>query len=391
MTTEPNPSAPPEPLPSDLLPAGIRSRFVDGVNGLRIHLLEAGHEQAGRPMAVLLHGFPELAFSWRKVMPALAAAGYHVIAPDLRGYGRTTGWTARYDADLSPFGPLNYVRDTLALVYAFGRRRVELLVGHDVGSGIAAACALARPDVFRSVALMSAPFGGAPSLSFGTAPGPGDRGVEPDIMAALARLSPPRKHYFWYYSTQSADADMREAPQGLHGFFRAYYHHKSGDWPGNKPHPLVAWSADELAKLPTYYVMRQGETMPETVAREMPSQSQIAACRWMPDDELAIYAGEYGRTGFQGGLQSYRCRTTGLANRELSTFSGRVIDVPACFISGAADWGVHQRAGAFEAMQATACARLEQVELVEGAGHWVQQERPDAVIEFLLRFLRTRR
>ena len=78
-------------LGPDVLPAGVRARFVEGVNGLRVHLLEAG--DPSHPAVLLLHGFPEMAYSWRKVMPALAEAGYHVIAPDLRGYGRTTGGT----------------------------------------------------------------------------------------------------------------------------------------------------------------------------------------------------------------------------------------------------------------------------------------------------------
>ena len=90
-----------EPLPSSVLPAGVRSRILPGINGLDIHVLEAGYETQGRPAVLLLHGFPELAYSWRKVMPALAAAGYHAIAPDQRGYGRTTGWDADYDGDLA--------------------------------------------------------------------------------------------------------------------------------------------------------------------------------------------------------------------------------------------------------------------------------------------------
>ena len=83
-------------LPPVPLSSSIRSRFVDDINGLRMHVLEAGFESKGRPCVLLLHGFPELAFSWRKVMPALAEAGYHVIAPDQRGYGRTTGWDSGY-------------------------------------------------------------------------------------------------------------------------------------------------------------------------------------------------------------------------------------------------------------------------------------------------------
>src|ERR671916_551858 len=97
------------------LPAGIRSRFVKNINGLSMHVLEAGFEIKGRPCVLLLHGFPELAFSWRKVMLPIASAGFHVVAPDQRGYGRTTGWDGRYDGDLGSFRMLNLVRDALGL------------------------------------------------------------------------------------------------------------------------------------------------------------------------------------------------------------------------------------------------------------------------------------
>jgi pimeloyl-ACP methyl ester carboxylesterase len=184
------------PLGSDVLPAGIRSRFVDGINGLRMHVLEAGFETRGRPCVLLLHGFPELAYSWRKVMPALAAAGYHVIAPDQRGYGRTTGWDPSYDGDLSAFRLLNLVRDALGLVSAFGYRHVAGIIGHDFGSPVAAWCALVRPDVFRAVAMMSAPFGGPPSLPFNTVHEPARR-IDDPIHRDLAALPRPRKHYQW--------------------------------------------------------------------------------------------------------------------------------------------------------------------------------------------------
>ena len=108
------------PLPSETLPAGIRSRFIDGINGLSMHVLEAGFQAEGRPLVLLLHGFPELAYSWRKIMPALAEAGFHVVAPDQRGYGRTTGWDADYDGDLGSFRMLNLVRDTMSLPTIFG-------------------------------------------------------------------------------------------------------------------------------------------------------------------------------------------------------------------------------------------------------------------------------
>jgi pimeloyl-ACP methyl ester carboxylesterase len=378
------------PFESAVLPPGIRSRFVDGINGLRMHLLEAGFETAGRPCVLLLHGFPELAWSWRKVMAPLASAGFHVIAPDQRGYGRTTGWDPAYDGDVASFRLLNLVRDALGLVAALGCHSAAAVVGHDFGSPVAAWCALLRPDVFRSVALMSAPFPGPPALPFNTADSSRTASCETatSIHDALAALPRPRKHYQWYYSTRVADADMHDCPQGLHAFLRAYYHYKSADWDGNRPFPLASWSAEELARMPTYYIMDLDLGMAETVAALMPSPAQVAACRWLPDDELAVYSAEFDRTGFQGGLQWYRCRTQGIGESELQIFSRRTIDVPSIFIAGASDWGVYQVPGSLDEMRTSAGARMLGVHLIDGAGHWVQQERPEQVSALLLDFLR---
>jgi pimeloyl-ACP methyl ester carboxylesterase len=376
-------------LESATLPAGIRGRFVDDVNGLRMHVLEAGFETAGRPCVLLLHGFPELAYSWRKVMLPLAAAGYHVVAPDQRGYGRTTGWDGDYDGDLASFRMLNITRDALGLIAALGYRSVAAVVGHDFGSPVAAWCALVRPDVFRSVAMMSAPFAGPPALPFDTAgKARRDDAAAGDIHAALARLDRPRKHYQWYYSTRAANRDMLDCPQGVHAFLRAYYHCKSADWPQNVPVPLKGWTATELARLPTYYVMDLDRNMAQTVAPHMPSDSAIAACRWLPEGELQVYSGEFTRTGFQGGLQWYRCGTDPKFAADLQLFDGRTIDVPACFIAGKSDWGIYQRPGALERMQMSACTRMTGCHLVDGAGHWVQQEQPEQVSDLLLAFLR---
>jgi pimeloyl-ACP methyl ester carboxylesterase len=378
-------------LPDIPLPAGIRSRYVDNINGLRMHVLEAGFETHGRPCVLLLHGFPELAYSWRKVMPELAAAGYHVIAPDQRGYGRTTGWDANYDGDLTPFRFTNLVRDALGLVSAFGYKSVDAVIGHDFGSSVAAWCALLRPDVFRSVAMMSAPFAGPPKLPFNTADGPPRPRTEDPVHRELAALPRPRKHYQWYYSTREANVDMVGAPQGVHDFLRAYYHHKSADWKDNNPYPLKSWSADEIAKLPTYYVMDLAKDMAATVAEEMPSATEITANKWLPDSELAFYSAEYQRTGFQGGLQWYRCGTSGAFVPELQTWSGRTIDVPSAFISGKQDWGTYQRPGVFEAMQSKSLTNMIGCHLVDGAGHWVQQEQADEVSRLLLEFLQEAR
>lgn len=377
------------PLDNAVLPEGVRARIVPGVNGLDMHVLEAGFAPRARPCVLLLHGFPELGYSWRKIMPQLAEAGFYAVAPDQRGYGRTTGWSADYDGDLHPFSILNAVRDALALVFALGRREAAAVVGHDFGASVAAWCALVRPEMFRRVALMSAPFAGPPELPFDTAgKPPATAEAGPDIHAALAALARPRKHYQWYYSTRPANDDMWHCGQGVHAFLRGYFHYKSADWPGNRPHPLEAWSAEELAKMPTYYIMDRDCNMAETVVPVMPSATEIAGCRWLPERELAVYAEEYGRNGFQGGLNWYRSRTTGLADTELRLFAGRTIDVPALFVAGKSDWGTYQRPGNFERMQGTACTRMTGCHLVEGAGHWVQQEQPERVGELLLDFLR---
>ena len=378
------------PLDSTVLPPGIRSRFISNNNGLNMHVLEAGFEVKNRPCVLLLHGFPELAYSWRKVMLPLAAEGFHVIAPDQRGYGRTTGWDGDYDGDLGSFRMLNLVRDAMGLVNALGYRYVAAVIGHDFGSPVAAWCSLVRPDVFRSVAMMSAPFAGPPALPFNTVNDLNQQSGSPanNIYAELAALDRPRKHYQWYYSTREADADMHHCTQGLHDFLRAYYHHKSADWKQNNPYPFTSWSAGELAKLPTYYVMDLDKGMAETVAPEMPTPNEIAACQWLPDEQLSIYSTEYGRTGFQGGLQWYRCMTGAKFIAELQTFSGRTIDVPSCFIAGKSDWGIYQKPGDIEKMQSIACTRMLSCDLINGAGHWVQQEQPKEVSKLLVNFLR---
>ena len=379
--------APLGPYDPGVLPAGVRSRFVHGVNGLRVHVLEAGFD-GGRPALLLLHGFPELAYSWRNVLAPLADAGYHVFAPDMRGYGRTTGWDADYDGDLASFRRLNVVRDALGLVRAFGYREVAAVVGHDFGSPIAAWCARIRPDVFRSAALMSAPNGGAPTLPFDTADDPPAAPAPPGptLFDDLAALPRPRKHYQQYYRTREADANMRRAPQGLHAFLRGYYHYKSADWPGNRPFRLAARTAAEMAKMPTYYIMDLADGMAETVARHMPSAGHAAANTWLPDDALRVYTEEYGRTGFQGGLNHYRSGGIGAAEQQL--FAGVTIDQPSIFIAGAADWGSYQSPGALERMQEQACTDMRGVHMVEGAGHWVQQEQPEETVRLLVEFLR---
>jgi pimeloyl-ACP methyl ester carboxylesterase len=218
---------------------------------------------------------------------------------------------------------------------------------------------------------MSAPFAGAPGIRMGEDP----------VHAQLLALDSPRKHYQWYYSEREAAGDMLNAPQGFHAFLRAYFHMKSADWAENVPEVLSGWTASELARLPTYYVMQASENMAETVAPHDPGKGSV----WMPEADMAVFAAEFARTGLQGALNWYRCATSQRFRRDLSVFNGRRIEGPAMFISGASDWGYRQVPGAYERMP-SACADFRGSHLVEGAGHWVQQEQPDAVVALLRAF-----
>jgi pimeloyl-ACP methyl ester carboxylesterase len=298
------------------------------------------------------------------------------VAPDQRGYGRTLGSDDRYDGDLAAFRLPNLARDIRGLATALGRNRVAAVIGHDFGSPVAAWCALLNPEMFQSVALLSAPFGGPPRQRESDAA---------DLDAELAALSPPRKHYQRYYTTRGADADMRLSPQGLESFLRAYFHCKSADWKFNQPIALRARSAPELARMPRYYIMDLAQGMAATAADMAPSSVEIAACEWLTRQELEVFAREFSRRSFQGGLQWYRNGFDADAVAELQHVKGP-ITVPACFIAGRSDWGAYQSPGALEAMP-QACAAFTGAHFIEDAGHWVQQEQPQRLAEQLLKFL----
>jgi pimeloyl-ACP methyl ester carboxylesterase len=371
------------PAPSSVLPSGIRARIIPDVNGISFHILEAGWSGSERPTLLLLHGFPEIAYSWRNVMGLFAEAGYHVIAPDQRGYGRTSPTPTPLEDDLAPFEILNLVRDMVALTAALNIKSVSCVLGHDYGAGAAAACALVRPDLFGSLVIMSAPFTGAPSW-----PLPPPRSNDP-VNDALGALNPPRKHYHSYFATPGANEDMWHCSQGVHGFLRAYFHFKSGDWSGNRPFALKSWVAEELAQMPNYYIMPRQLGMAETVAPHMPSAADIAACNWLTERELEFYSEEYRRTGFQGGLQWYRGRMNGSLAHNLALFAGKTIDCPALFIAGDRDWGAQQIPGGLERMRTAVFTRMQETHFIAGAGHWVQQEQPEATAARIVEFLQT--
>ncbi|KXL51495.1 hypothetical protein M433DRAFT_60206 [Acidomyces richmondensis BFW] len=377
------------PLP---LPASITEDYVDcrTTCGLTFHVLTAG--RPGDPLVLFCHGYPELAFSWRKILPAVANAGFYCVAMDQRGYGRTTGWTrAEFDeVDLTQYTMTNLVRDLVCLVYRLGYREVRSIIGHDFGGVSSAMAALMRPDMFRSSIQMSHPHHAPPCPPFGNHAE--ERKL--DIQTELAKLNPPRKHYKWYNSTAQAAPDWDNPPQGLEAYLRGYFHLKSADWERNTPHPLREWSATELAVMPEYYIMQKDHSMPQTVAENMQGEDTAKTETWLSPSDLQVYCQEWARTGFQGALNWYRAQTasTTQSAKDLYLFAGRRIEGPVCFISGRQDWGNYQQPRALESyadekVVRTGCFRG--VKLIDRAGHWVQQEQPERVIEEVLAFLTT--
>ena len=222
-------------------------------------------------------------------------------------------------------------------------------------------------------------------------------GVAPDALrGARRRAQQPRElieadrlrmHYQQYLGSRRANDDLWHPPQGLREFLRQFFHVKSGDWPGNEPHPLKSMAATEFARMPAYYVMEQGKTMPETVAALQRSHAAPTACGWLTETELGVYAREYERTGFQGALQGYRVVSDAELNSELRLFSGRTIDVPSLFIGGTRDWGPYAAPGALDVMRTKAATKLLGIELIQDAGHWIQQEKPSQLGTRLIEFL----
>ena len=290
------------------------------------------------------------------------------MAPDQRGYGRTTGWDDRFNGDLQSFTISRIAIDAFALVRALGMKAVHTVVGHDFGSPIAAWCGLTRPDVFRSCVMMSAPYRPAPPVG-------SSRLGTPKFVGGLAELERPRKHYVWYYSTPEANDDMRNCPQGIRDFLRAYFHVKSGEWSGNRPFPLQAMTADELAKLPTYYVMDRDADMAATVAPFMPSSEQVASCQWMRKAISISMRPNSAARVFKAGLTGIDAGPFPALPWKWSYSTVEGLYVPLMFIGGERDWGIHQTAGALNAME-TSCSDYRGTVLVPG-GHCVQQEAPE--------------
>ncbi|MFJ5642837.1 alpha/beta fold hydrolase [Streptomyces sp. NPDC093223] len=310
-------------------------RVVSG-GGRRIHLVEQG---AG-PLVLLVHGFPESWYSWRHQLPVLAAAGYRAVAIDVRGYGRSGG-----PADPDAYRMAELVEDNAFVVRALGEE-TAVVVGHDWGSVIAANSALLRPDVFRAVGLLSVPY----------APRGGPR--PSDVFAGMGG----EEFYVSYFQeTGRAEAEIEPDVRGwLAGFYAAF----SGD---TMPGPGA----------PDPHFVGSGGTLKERFpAGRLPG--------WLGERDLDVYAGEFERTGLTGALNRYRNMDRDW--EDLAAYDGAAITQPSLFAGGGLDASTTWLADAVAAYPVT-LPGLVSSHLLDGCGHWIQQERPDEINELLVGWL----
>jgi pimeloyl-ACP methyl ester carboxylesterase len=331
-----------------------RHRLVATPAG-RTHLVEQGEG----PLVLLLHGFPETWYSWRRQLPALAAAGYHAVAIDIRGHGRSGR-----PADPAAYRMLDLVADNLAVLEALGEREA-VVVGHDVGATIAADSVLLRPDVFTAVAMLSVPYaprggprptdlfaqlgGGSGGVGDGVADGDGDGDGVGDGDGA------PEEFYVGYF--QQPGRAEAEFESDVRSWLAGFYTGLSGD-------TLPAAGEPDL-----HFVPRGGRLRDRFPTGPLPG--------WLSEDDLDVYAGEFERTGLTGALNRYRNFDRDWS--DLAPWTGVPLARPSLFLGGARDASTTWMADVIKALPAT--------HLIADAGHWLQQERPDEVNALLLSWL----
>ena len=316
----------------------MQRRRID-TGGLDQSVLVAGEG----PLVVLLHGFPELAISWRAQIQALAAAGYRVAAPDMRGYGESGKPERAGDHTI-----LHLVGDVVGLVRALGEDRA-VVVGHDWGAAVAWHCALMRPDLFTAVAGLSVPFqprrAGGPPIA---------------AMRAISEKAGLGDLYITHFQDADAHAALDADPEtALRKMFWAY----DGATPAAHRHTGF---------------LSSGQSMTDSI-----SDTAILP-PWMSATHFADYVAAFRTGGFRGPLDWYRCLDRNWALT--AWLQDQTIDVPALFITGEHD-PVRRYAGRHEKAQKDWLTNLRGAVEVPGAGHWLQQERPDAVNAALLAFL----
>ena len=313
----------------------ITHRTVD-TNGIRMHVAEQGTG----PLVILCHGFPESWYSWRHQIAALAAAGFHAVAADMRGYGQTDA-----PAEIEAYTLLHLVGDMVGLVGALGEKSA-VIAGHDWGAPVAWHAALLRPDVFRAVIGLSVPYRPRGSMR--------PTSVMPKTDEAM----------FYQLHFQTPGVAEAELERDVRSTMRRLAYSGSGD----------ALEQRNIAMVPRKGGFLAQTTDPDTLPP------------WLTAADVEFYAGEFSRTGFRGGLNWYRNIDR---NWELlAPFAGAVVTVPALYVAGDRDLVVR-----FPGMEqlianlSTFVPRLRRTIMLPGCGHWTQQERArevnDAMVEFL--------
>jgi len=316
----------------------ITHRFVE-TNGIRMHIAEKGKG----PLVILCHGFPELWYTWRHQLVALAEAGFHGVAPDQRGYGQTD-----QPEPIEAYHILNLVGDIVWLVKALGEEKA-FLIGHDWGANVAWHCVLLRPDLFPAVVALSVPF--LPRL--------GGKIPPTEIMK---KMSGEQVFYQVYFQEPGrAEAGMET---DVRRTMRMTLYSLSGNPP---PEKRWRFMLDKSEKALDAY------SLPEA----LPS--------WLTEEDVDYFTGEFKRTGFRGGLNWYRNIDR---NWELTSFlEGARIYPPALFVAGEVDPVIKMYRKAYDTLEKNVL-QLKGKILIPGAGHWVNQERPAEVNKLILEFLK---
>lgn len=315
-------------------------------NGINIHYVEQGTG----PLVVFCHGFPESWYSWRHQLPVVAAAGFRAVALSMRGYGKTD---APQDVDL--YSMMHLIGDVVSVVNGLGEKQA-VVVGHDWGAPVAWYSALTRPDMFRAVAALSVPF--TPPVG-----GLADGMTLNDLMRMNA--GPDRDYYRLYFQEPGVaeadlDADLRLS---VLGFLYAI----SGDAVANGDQPS-GWDG--------HFPMGESMSQQMIVPDVLPP--------WLTETDVAFYIDELTERGFRGGLNWYR-NINGLPGA-LAPWLGATIEQPSFYMGGSTDLIAGNTSEALTTMQET-LGDLRHFEMIEGAGHWLQQERPDEVNRALVAFL----
>jgi pimeloyl-ACP methyl ester carboxylesterase len=320
-------------------PAGVQHKFAN-VNGIRMHYAEMGTG----PLVVLIHGFPELWYSYRHIIPAIANAGYHVVAPDMRGYGQTDA-----PAKVEDYTMFQFTGDIVGLINSLGEKSA-VVVGHDWGAPVAYTTAILRPDLVRGVVLLSVPYG---------VRGPG--GVKPTEGMKM-RMPPGLVFYQTYFQTPGvAEKDLEVDPRKS---MRMLLYSASGSIP--KEHK---WR----------YVMKANEKALDTMT------DPPALPKWLTEADLDYYAKEYTRTGFRGGLNWYRNQDFYWQNTGFLV--GRQLLQPTLYVAGTDDAVVEFAKAGVDNLEKSVPNLWRKV-MLPGVGHWTEQEAPAEVSKHMVEFLK---